>query len=288
MPLPLAIGSLLLGGLQAGIGGMALNQLNQTPIPNFGITPEQQNSYGRAQTRAGYGYSPEQRADYMGNVAGRNAQVYNNAIKLSGGNLSGALARGIQSSALRDYSTFAANDAQLQQNNIRYADQRGDMITNQRNMATNQNIQNRIRQEQAFGGALQSGLNNIAGAANFFAMNGGFNQLGNGTNVSQPFDAAGQQAAIDDQFAQRAANSAMRDAELASGTNRWRSQNQAAMNGFQPQPNIYNQNLPISPGLGSQQMNPFGGYGLGGNLGGGIMPPANNWGANSSWLNPGN
>lgn len=266
MALPLAVGSLLLGGLQAGIGAYQLNQLNKTPVPNYGITPELQNSYGRAETRAGYGYSPEQRADYMGNVAGRNAQVYNNAIKLSGGNLSGALARGIQSSSLRDYSTFAANDAALQQNNIRYADQIGGQMTNQRNMATNQNIQNRIRQEQAWGGALQSGLNNIAGAANFFQMNGGFNQpKDTGTVYNQQ--------------------------QLPSNTTAAAQQTQfgnptygAYGSPFQPTQANFNSTLQPQPGLGMQQPGPFGGYGLGGVQGGGFKLPAQNWGANNSWL----
>lgn len=189
--LPLAIGSLVLGGLQAGIGYAQLQKLNKEPRPNFEITPEQMTSFSRAQQRTGYGYSPEQRSDYFQGVAGRYAQNYGNAMKLSGGQLSGAIGRSLQAGQLRDFSSFAAGDAQQQQRNIQYADQIGGQITAKRDMITNQNIQDRIRREQAFGGAVQSGLNNMAGAANFFAMNDGFAQLkgdkGTGLGAQQSF-----------------------------------------------------------------------------------------------------
>lgn len=226
--LPLAAGSLILGAIQTGVGMYQLNKLNKEPMPNFGITPEQMQSFSRAQGRTGYGYSPEQRSNYFQQVAGRYAQNYGNAMKLSGGNLSGALNRGLQAGNLRDFSNFAAGDAQQQQQNIRYADQQGQQITQQRNLITNQNIQNRIRKEQAFGGAMQSGLQNLAGAANFFAMNDGFAQLKGGGTAP-----AGSSYA--------APNMAYTGGTASAPAGGWQAQNQMAMNGY-----IRNNGYPVT------------------------------------------
>lgn len=237
--LPLAAGSLILGAIQTGVGMYQLNKLNKEPMPNFGITPEQMQSFSRAQGRTGYGYSPEQRSNYFQQVAGRYAQNYGNAMKLSGGNLSGALNRGLQAGNLRDFSNFAAGDAQQQQANIRIADQRGDIISGQRNMITNQNIQNRIRKEQAFGGAMQSGLQNLAGAANFFAMNDGFAQLKGafGGNKGVSTNVIGQSAGPGGGIGPDGAYNANLPAGGSAPAGGWQAQNQMGMNGYAVQPN---------------------------------------------------
>lgn len=184
---PLAIGSVLLGGIQTGVALNQLNKLNKEPAPNYSISPQLQNSYSRSLTRSGYGFAPEIRTDYFNNMAGRYAQNFRNATQVSGGNQSQAIGRALQSGQLRDFSNFAAQDAQAQERNIRYNDQVGAQLTNQQNLITGQNINYRMQREQAWGGALQSGLNNLAGAANFFAMNGGFKPNQPSYNGQQSF-----------------------------------------------------------------------------------------------------
>lgn len=266
MPLPLAIGSLILGGIQAGLGAYNLHKLNKTPQPNFSITPELQKSYGRAEDRTGYGFSPEQRSDYFNGVAGRYNQGLRNASDLSGGQMASAFGRGLQASQLRDFSNFAAQDAAQQQQNIRYADQMGGQMTNQRNMIAQQEIENRRAKEQAFGGALSSGLNNIAGAANFFSMNGGFGNLSNtsvGANgqLTDGYDMQAELKKIHDQSALYRQNMADRNADLALGANgRWGAANRAAMGGdsYIPEQSM-NPNLPASGINLAPQMPVFGG-----------------------------
>ena len=58
---------------------------------------------------------------------------------------------------------FAANDASLRRNNIRYAGQMAGQLQSQQNLATQAAIQRRIMLEQAYGRAMQAGLNNIVG-----------------------------------------------------------------------------------------------------------------------------
>lgn len=177
--LPLAFGSAILGGFQAGVG--LYNLLNMEDRPNFEVSPEQQNSYNRAQERARFGFSTEQRNDYFNGIAGRYSQGWRNATDLSGGQQSQAFGRAMLANQTHDFSRFAAEDARLMNDNARYADRLGADITAKRDMIANQNIQDWNKRQQAFGGALSSGLNNFASAANFFGMNGGFDQLGNPT-----------------------------------------------------------------------------------------------------------
>lgn len=166
------LGSAVLGLAQGAYGAYKLAELGQTPEENYSISPELTRSYNRARVRSGYGFSPEQRSAYMNGSAGRYAQAYNNALRLSGGNMSQALSRALQASQLRDFSNYASQDAAMQQNNIRYEDQIGDRVSQQRNFMTGHNIATRRRKEEAYGGALKAGLNNVAGAANFFSMAG--------------------------------------------------------------------------------------------------------------------
>ncbi len=229
--LPLALPSVLLGGLQAGISAYQL--ANMEDRPNLSITPEQQNSFNRAEQRTGFGFSPEQRSDYFSNVAGRYSQGMRNASDLSGGQFSNALSRGFLASQLNDFSSFAAQDAEQQQRNIMYADRLGSDITQKRDMIANNDIMDWNKRQSAFGGGLMAGLNNITSAANFFAMNGGFNQptavnttgqlTGNGFSHNGVYYGVGGL----DNYGHYSINPPVRPSAPAGG---WGAENQTAMN----------------------------------------------------------
>jgi hypothetical protein len=99
---------------------------------------------------------------------------------MAGGNLANALgARG----AMQRYSAlnqFAVGDADRQMQNIRYADEQTSKLQNLQNMQTEAEMRRRINTENALGGAVKTGTENMAGAfdvgksfASFSKMFGG-------------------------------------------------------------------------------------------------------------------
>lgn len=163
-------GTAILGAIQSGIALANLIKLGKQKRPNFGITPEQRASYDQAKVNAQYGYSPAQRGAFENTISSSQNAAYQKAVDISGGQQNNAISGILRANRLGAYNQFASQDAALKLQNQQYADRMGRDITQQRNMATNQDIQNRIRTEDAWGGALQSGLTNLASAGNFYAM----------------------------------------------------------------------------------------------------------------------
>lgn len=163
-------GTAILGAIQSGVALANLVKLGKKSQANYGITPEQQRSYDQAQVNATRGFNPAQRGAFMNNITSSQNAAYQKAVDVGGGQSSQAIGGILKANRLGAFNQFAAQDASLQLQNQRYADQMGQNITQQRNLATGQDIQNRVRQETAWGGALQSGLTNIASAGNFAAM----------------------------------------------------------------------------------------------------------------------
>lgn len=163
-------GTAILGAIQSGVALANLVKLGKKSQANYGITPEQQRSYDQAQVNATRGFNPAQRGAFMNNIISSQNAAYQKAVDVGGGQSSQAIGGILKANRLGAFNQFAAQDASLQLQNQRYADQMGQNITQQRNLATGQDIQNRVRQEQAWGGALQSGLTNLGSAGNFYAM----------------------------------------------------------------------------------------------------------------------
>ena len=155
-----------LGAIQAYNGYQGLQNINRTPRATYSITPEQQNSYNRAEGMAGQGYTGQESANFHQGLAQSNNTAFRNAVDMSGGNLAGAIHRGINAQNVGALNTFASNDANLHRQNIRYADQQGQNISNQRNLITQNAQQRRDMLENAYGGALSSGLNNLTSGFN--------------------------------------------------------------------------------------------------------------------------
>lgn len=175
----------ILGGFQAYNAHQALEQLQKKPKPNYTISPELQTAYNRAQQMSNRGFSGGEKADFDSNLAMENAAQTRNLQNQAGGSLAGSIFAGIQGRNIGALNKFASEDAGLQRHNIQYADSLGQAVQGQRNMATNVDIQRRTQQEQALGGAMAKGTENLVGGINLGlgmaapAINKFFNGLGN-------------------------------------------------------------------------------------------------------------
>lgn len=162
----IAAGTAALGGIQTIAGLIGMSRLNKEKWPEFTQTEELKKSVSDATQRAKFGYSPEQMtsAKYNINLAQNLAQQ--NALNMSGGNLATAISGMRAGSGIRAYNDLAAADASMNLNNIRYRDSVYDKVQSLENMKTQAALQRRMALEQAYGGAIRSGSNNIAGVFN--------------------------------------------------------------------------------------------------------------------------
>ena len=149
----------------------ALENLQQQPLPGFSVAPEIQQQYTQAMAGAKYGYSPEETAAFNEQLARQQGTLFQSAVDLSGGNLAGAIGRGIKSQNIGALNTFASQGAQLQQQKFRYAGNIAQQLQQQQNMADQAKIQRRLLLEQMYGGAMKQQQENIyAGMGGLAAM----------------------------------------------------------------------------------------------------------------------
>ena len=111
MAAPLAIGSLVLGGIQT-IGGL-VSAFSMGGRPRFREDPRFTGAAGRAEYMAGMGYTPQERAAFQGDIAAQTAGDYRRGIDIAGGNMSRALGGISTARTLGAYNRFAAQDAAL-------------------------------------------------------------------------------------------------------------------------------------------------------------------------------
>jgi len=179
MPAPLAIGSLVLGGIQA-IGGLAA-ALSMGRRPRFQEDPRFTGAAGRAEYMAGMGYMPQERAAFQGDIAAQTAGDYRRGIDMSGGNMARALGGISTARTMGAYNRFAAQDASLRRQNIQYADQFSRERQRRADMQTQADMAQYDREQQATGQAISSGLTGMAGAANFSQAMGFYKDLYGGS-----------------------------------------------------------------------------------------------------------
>lgn len=171
--LGIATGVQFLGGMfQKHKSDQALNELARNKPAGYDVTPEQQSAYDRAQGLANSGYTQDEKSSFMQNLARQNNASYSRSFAQGGNTLAGAIRAGINYGNVGALNTFAAQDAQLHRSNIRYADQMGQGITNQRNMNTRQNLAEYMQKQQAYGQASKQGSQNMFNAVNTFAALG--------------------------------------------------------------------------------------------------------------------
>lgn len=161
-----AAGTLGLGAIQTIGGLIGLNKLKREARPQYTISPELQKAYGMAESRATQGFMPTEIAQFQQGLASTLEAQRRNAIAMGGGGLAQAVVGGLGGQALRSQNTFAAQDAERRLANERYFGSMAGQIQSQKNLATRQNIDYRMAKERAMGGALQSGLTNLASGVN--------------------------------------------------------------------------------------------------------------------------
>lgn len=166
--------SLIVGGVGAVTSGIkaykahkALKELQKQQLPNYSISPEMQHAYSRAEGMTNRGFTGAEEAAFKANLGQSSNTSYQQAMDQSGGNMAQAILGGINSGNVNALNQFAAQDAQQRRANIAYADQLAGQLQNQQNMATGQEINYRMAQEQAYGKALQDNLNNAQSAFNY-------------------------------------------------------------------------------------------------------------------------
>lgn len=168
VPLMLALAP---GLLQAGLGGYEaiksgrqLKKLGKTPYPYPTVSPELQTAYQRAMGMSQTGYTPQERASFENRLAQQQMAGQRQAVQVGGGQLAGAIGAGMRAQQLGAQSMFAAEDARLRRQSMRYADTLAQAMQHQKNIVSEAQMRRRTMEEQALGGGMKAGLENIVNA----------------------------------------------------------------------------------------------------------------------------
>lgn len=132
---------------------LAKEGLAKQKFTNYGVSPELQAAYARAQDMARYGFTPTEKAVFRQNTAQNINTQAQRALDVGGGNLARTISKLGQISNLQAQNQFAGQDAALHRQNIHYADTLARALQSQKNMATGADIQQFNRANQAFGNA---------------------------------------------------------------------------------------------------------------------------------------
>jgi len=152
------------GAIQKSKAQKALDELAKTPAPEYGITPELQGAYQRAEAMSKYGFAPEEKAQFQGQLARSQAGMRQSALDLSGGGMGAAIGGVLQAQQTGAITEFAAKGAGLRRENIRYADTLANKLQDIQIMKDQTKIARRQMFEQAYGQASAMGSENIYGA----------------------------------------------------------------------------------------------------------------------------
>jgi len=165
----IAAGSAVLGIAQSLIAARKLKQLDKQKPMGYQVTPEEQEAYQRSKQGADYGFSQQQKDAYLGGMARQQDVNYQRALAAGGGGLAGALGA---STSRTDLSQFAMSDAQLKQQKEREFRQAGMDISRKRDLMAQQSLAEYSQKQQAWGGALKAGLENVTNVANLAMATG--------------------------------------------------------------------------------------------------------------------
>ena len=160
----LGAGSLALGGLQT-IGGLIGLMTTKEP-GKYGLTTDNKQAIGEAKSAAKFGLSGAQTSAFNQGVRqAANTDIYN-AKNTAGSSLSRSVFGLRRGMTLGEMNRLAVNDFNIMQQKRQYRDQiiGREQEVKDRNTALDWNQYG--QKMQAYGGALQSGLNNMAGFFN--------------------------------------------------------------------------------------------------------------------------
>ena len=138
-----------------------LKKLEQQPVPEESISPELQNAYNKVNEYAGKGYTPEETAVFQTQTNRAANTAYNKGVALGGNSLGNVLQGTINTDELMSYDQFAAQSADIRRKSITDLASEADKIQEQKNRIQDQRLNHRMQLEQAYGGVVKSGLENI-------------------------------------------------------------------------------------------------------------------------------
>ena len=204
-------------GVTLGVGAYksyqarkGLKNLNKQAMPEYSMnqaptqTADSVAAQSMARQNANQGFSGAQTAAFQSNLAQNNNAQFQRAKDIGGGNLASAIGAGINYGNIGALNQFASQDANLQRQNRQdfYGQAaQGQNFQNsvqqynqgQSNLNTQARLQQRQNLEMAYGGALSSGLNQMASAPGQFAAiytgGGGGGQGGNPLTGNASYDA---------------------------------------------------------------------------------------------------
>lgn len=145
----------------------ALNELSNTPYPEFQLTPQLSNAYARSEQMAKQGFSGAETGAFNQKLAQQGNLAYQRGVNIAGGGQAQALNAGINAMQLPALNQFAGQDAMLHRQNIKYSDTLSQALQHQQNLQTQNEIARRNALEQSYGRAGAAGLSNIGTGLNF-------------------------------------------------------------------------------------------------------------------------
>jgi hypothetical protein len=162
-----------LGVWEAIKGYQGLKNLENQPMPNYSLAPGLQDYFNQTKVQSQYGFDPSQTAAFKQGVSQQQNTGYRQGIELGGGNLAQALSVGLSAQNLGAQNQFATENAQLKSQHLQQYGQAAGELQSEQNLATQADIARRNQLEQAYGGALQTGLKNITSGFTFQGLGGG-------------------------------------------------------------------------------------------------------------------
>jgi hypothetical protein len=160
----LGAGSFALGGLQT-IGGLIGLATTKEP-DKYSLTANTQQAIGESKSAAKFGLSPTQLAAYNTNVRqSANTDIYN-ARNMAGNSLSRAVFGVRRGQTLGALNNLAASDFEAMQRKVQYRNQMYGIEQGMKDRNTQLDWNQYGQKMQAYGGAMRSGLNNMAGFFN--------------------------------------------------------------------------------------------------------------------------
>lgn len=157
----MALAQMGIGAIQTGV---AASKAAKLPDPQkHTVSPEMRLAYNMARTRADEGYSPEEKAAFEQMLArqGTSARRMLQNVGLAGVGSAAANIMGVDA-----MNQFAATGANIRRQNFGQFANLAGQVDNIQQMETNRFNQRLLQEEQALGGAMQSGIGNMFGGLN--------------------------------------------------------------------------------------------------------------------------
>lgn len=162
-------------------------------VPQYSEDPSMTASRLRAEQNAQQGFTPVQKSVFFNNLIKMSQQRLRQGQELSGGSLGQALNAGNTANNLGALNNFAGQDAQLQQENIKYADQFSRNLQTIRNMNTQNEYGRYVQLGQAITKAREDSLKNIVGGTQTFAGSGNSSLYGGEGDIQQQKQSQGNE-----------------------------------------------------------------------------------------------